>query len=93
MANDPIPDPTNVPGSEGILPATDQGFRDDPPRDDPASTGIDDDGTGEVLAGDPLNMVGKQAEEPDFNDPSHLMRRIPEPGQDPDGEDVTSDPA
>jgi hypothetical protein len=55
MANNNIQDPNNVPGAEGYLPAKNDGFRDDPPREDPAGVGADRDGSDEAEGADPLH--------------------------------------
>lgn len=89
MANDTIPDPTNVPGSEGQIPATDRGFRDDPAREDPAGVGVDDDGTNEAMGMNPLDPASHPTAAPDLDVSSHLVREIPDPVDD----EETSDPA
>lgn len=85
MATDTYPDPTNAPGSE----SADQPLLDIPARDDPTVTGVDDDGTNEALGLDPLDPETHPTSAPDLDEPSGLVREIPDPQED----DGTSDPA
>lgn len=88
MANDnTFQDPNNVPGAEGDLPAADQGFGQEPLRQDPASVGVDADGADMVDSQDPLDIVGRDvpaAGTPD--EAAHVVSEI-------EAADSTQDPA
>ncbi|HYH75484.1 MAG TPA: hypothetical protein VD735_06015 [Candidatus Saccharimonadales bacterium] len=86
MANDnTYQDPNNVPGSEGELPATDEGFRQDPPREDPAGVGVDSDGTDMVDGQDPLDIEARTPQIGTPDEAAHVVDRI-------ENADETKDP-